>query len=400
MTATGSARSPQRAADEAGALLAHVRGMRDEFVSFLSRLANFESPTDHPESQAPVQHLLGSTLEDLGYDVRIIPGRGTGGHLYARPARPERKAPMQMLVGHTDTVWPVGTLEEMPVEIVDGRLHGPGTLDMKGGLTQIVFAIKALRELGLEPAATPVVFFNSDEEVGSPDSKRYVRRLARRACRAFVLEPSLGVDARIKTARKGIGRFEVTIRGRASHAGLDPEAGASAIIELSHVIQKLHALNDPERGTTVNVGVIDGGIRPNVVAARARASVDVRVRTMEDARILERAVAEIRPVTPGVELEITGGVAVPPLERTPRNRALWAAARSVGQDLGFDLEEGMAGGGSDGNTTSQFTATLDGLGCVGDGAHAVHEHIEIDRSVDRCALLAELLRVPPDAMTP
>ena len=398
MSLAGSARPPDRLVEEASITLAHVRGMRDEFVAFLSRLASLESPTDHPETQAPVQRLLGAMLQDLGYDVRIIPGRGTGGHLYARPARRDRRRPNQMLVGHTDTVWPIGTLEQMPVKVVEGRLHGPGTLDMKGGLTQIIFALKALHELGLEPTATPVVFMNSDEEVGSPDSKRYVRQLARRACRAFVLEPSLGADARIKTARKGIGRFEVVIKGRASHAGLDPEAGASAIVELSHVIQMFHALNDPERGTTVNVGVIDGGIRPNVVAARARASVDVRVRTMEDARALEQAVSRIRPVTPGVEIEITGGVRVPPLERTPRNRALWAAARSVGQDLGFDLEEGMAGGGSDGNTTSQFTATLDGLGCVGDGAHAEHEHIEIDRTIDRCALLAQLLRVPPDAI--
>ncbi|MEX2465790.1 MAG: M20 family metallopeptidase [Gemmatimonadota bacterium] len=394
---TRSASDPEQKADEARAVLAHVRAMRDEFVEFLSRLANLESPTDNPETQAPVQALLGSALEDLGYETRIIPGRGTGGHLYARPARRSRGTPAQMLVGHTDTVWPIGTLEQMPVEVVDGRLHGPGTLDMKGGLTQIVFALRALRALGLEPAATPVVFMNSDEEVGSPDSKRYVRKLSRRACRAFVLEPALGPDARIKTARKGIGRFEVTIRGRASHAGLDPEAGASAIVELSHVIQLMHALNDPERGTTVNVGVIDGGIRPNVVAAAARASVDVRVRTMDDARAIEAAVAGFRPTTPGVELEFTGGVAVPPMERTPRNRALWAATRSAGADLGFELEEGMAGGGSDGNTTSQFTATIDGLGCIGAGAHAEHEHIEIDPSVDRCALLAQLLRVPPDA---
>jgi glutamate carboxypeptidase len=282
----------------------------------------------------------------------------------------------------------------MPVEERDGRLHGPGTLDMKGGLTLIVFALRTLRDLGLEAPLTPVVFMNSDEEIGSPDSKRYVRMLARRARRAFVLEPSLGPDARLKTERKGLGRFEVTIEGRASHAGLDPGAGASAILELAHVIQRLHALNDAERGTTVNVGVIDGGVRPNVVAPLARASVDARVRTLDDARDLERAVAAIEPATPGVRLRIEGGIRVPPLERTPRNVELWERARSLGRELGLDLEEGMAGGGSDGNTTSQFTATLDGLGCVGDGAHAVHEHVEIDRTIDRCALLARLLLAP------
>jgi glutamate carboxypeptidase len=290
----------------------------------------------------------------------------------------------------------VGTLDRMPVREEEGRLHGPGTLDMKGGLTQAVFALRALRALGLEPAVSPVLFFNSDEEIGSPESKRYVRMLARRVRRAFVLEPSLGSDGRIKTARKGLGRFQITIRGRASHAGLDPEAGASAILELSHVIQQLHALNDLERGTTVNVGVIDGGVRPNVVAPLARASVDVRVRTVEDGARVQEAIRALEPQTPGVRLEIEGAVAVPPLERTPRNRILWEEAREAAEALGLVVEEGMAGGGSDGNTTSQFTATLDGLGCVGDGAHADHEHIEIDRSLERCALLARLLLSPMD----
>lgn len=386
-------------AAQARAMLEVVRGMRSEFLEFLSALAEIESPTDRPETQAPVQDELARAFRELGYDVRIIPGHGTGGHLYARPKDRPRGVPTQLLVGHTDTVWPVGTLAEMPVHVEGGSLHGPGTLDMKGGLTMIVFALRALRELGLEPSVMPVVFINSDEEVGSPDSKRYVRMLARRVCRAFVLEPALGPDARIKTARKGIGRFEVAVKGKASHAGLAPEAGASAIVELSHVIQRLHALNDAERGTTVNVGVIDGGIRPNVVAAVARASVDARVRTMDDARALEAEVAAIRPITPGVTVEVSGGIAVPPLERTPRNRALWEAALEAGEELGFDLAEGMAGGGSDGNTTSLFTATLDGLGCVGDGAHAEHEHIEIDPTLDRCALLARLLHSPAPGST-
>jgi glutamate carboxypeptidase len=381
----------------ARALRDRVREMRADFIDFLSRLVSLESPTDRPDTQKPVQDVLARALEEVGLEARIIPGRGTGGHLYARPDTRDRGAPVQLLVGHTDTVWPVGTLDSMPVRLEDGRLHGPGALDMKGGLTQIVFALRALRDLGLRPSVTPVVFMNSDEEVGSPDSKRYVRQLARRACRCFVLEPALGSDARIKTARKGIGRFEVTVRGRASHAGLDPGAGASAILELSHVIQRFHALNDGARGTTVNVGVIDGGIRPNVVAPMARASVDVRVQTMEDGRVLERAVSDIRPETPGVQLEISGGIRIAPMERTPRNRALWETALTVGARLGFDLEEGLAGGGSDGNTTSLFTATLDGLGSIGDGAHAIHEHVEVDRTLDRCALLAGLLMAPAPA---
>jgi glutamate carboxypeptidase len=383
-------------ADEARSTLEAVRGMRDEFVDFLSHLAGIESPTDRPETQAPVQEVLAGALEDLGFETRVVPGRATGGHLFARQPGGGRSDAAQLLVGHTDTVWPVGTLDRMPVREEEGRLHGPGTLDMKGGLTQAVFALRALQALGLEPAVSPVLFFNSDEEIGSPESKRYVRMLARRVRRAFVLEPSLGSDGRIKTARKGLGRFQVTIHGRASHAGLDPEAGASAILELSHVIQQLHALNDLERGTTVNVGVIDGGVRPNVVAPLARASVDVRVRTVEDGARVQEAIKALEPQTPGVRLEIEGAVAVPPLERTPRNRILWEEAREAAEALGLVVEEGMAGGGSDGNTTSQFTATLDGLGCVGDGAHADHEHIEIDRSLERCALLARLLLSPVD----
>ncbi len=376
------------------AMLDHVRAMRGEFVDFLTRLAALESPTDSPGSQAAVQAVLTEALRELGYDVRLIPGRETGGHLYARRAARVRGRPLQLLVGHTDTVWPVGTLRDMPLHVEEGRLHGPGTLDMKGGLTQIVFALRALAELGLEPAVEPVVLVNSDEEIGSPESRRWVRSLARVACRAFILEPALGPDARIKTGRKGVGRFDVAIRGRASHAGLQPEAGLSAIVELSHVIQKLHALNDPERGTTVNVGIIEGGVRPNVVAPTARAQVDVRVRTLDDAERVERAILGLDPTIPGILLEVTGGVRIPPLERTPRNRRLWAQARDAGYDLGFELDEGTAGGGSDGNTTSLFTATLDGLGCVGDGAHAAHEHIEIDPSIERCALLAWLLLLP------
>ncbi len=368
--------------------------MKDEFIDFLSRLALVESPTHHPETIKGMHALIGPALEELGFDVRIIPGRVSGDHLYARPRRRSRRAPSQLMIGHTDTVWPLETLERMPVHVTDGRLHGPGTLDMKGGLAMMLFALRVLRAVDREPTVTPVIFMNSDEEVGSPDSQQWVRRLARVADRALVLEPSLGAKGHIKTARKGVGRFEVTIKGRAAHAGLEPELGASAILELSHVIQELHALNDPGRGTTVNVGIIDGGIRPNVVAPVARASVDVRVTSMDDGRRLEEAVAALEPTVPGVEIEVEGGIRVSPLERTPRNRVLWERARALGDELGLDLQEAMAGGGSDGNTTSLFTATLDGLGCVGDGAHADHEHVVVDPTLERCALLACLLLTP------
>ena len=383
-----------RLAEEAHETFEVARGMKDQFVDFLSSLALVESPTNHPETITRVHAILGPELLDLGFDVRVIAGRVSGDHLYARPRKRGRGAPSQLLVGHTDTVWPLETLGRMPVKVVDGRLHGPGTLDMKGGLTMILFALRILRVLDREPEVTPVIFMNADEEVGSPDSKPWVRRLARAANRALILEPSLGADGRIKTARKGVGRFEISIKGRAAHAGLEPELGASAILELSHVIQELHALNDPEAGTTVNVGVIDGGIRPNVVAPVARASVDVRVMSVEDGRRIAEKVAGIRPTVPGVEIEVKGGIGIAPLERTPRNRRLWERTRAIGDAMGLDLKDTLAGGGSDGNTTSLYTATLDGLGCVGDGAHADHEHIVIDPTLERCALLAQLLLAP------
>ena len=380
--------------EEARRTLDLARSRRDEFVEFLAGLARVESPSDHPETIRGVHALVGPALEELGFDVRVVPGRVSGDHLLARPKGRSRGRPTQLLIGHMDTVWPLRTLERMPVEVVDGRLHGPGTLDMKGGLAMMIFALRVLRDLGREPEVTPVIFLNADEEVGSPDSRRWVRRLARVANRALVLEPAMGAEGHIKTARKGVGRFQVTIRGRAAHSGLEPELGASAILELSHVIQSLNELNDPEHGTTVNVGLVDGGVRPNVVAPLASAVVDARVTTVENGRRLEEAVAALAATVPGVELEWSGGMEVAPLERTPRNRVLWERVRSVGGALGMELQETTAGGGSDGNTTSRFTATLDGIGPVGDGAHADHEHILIDATVDRCALLAALLTTP------
>jgi glutamate carboxypeptidase len=282
----------------------------------------------------------------------------------------------------------------MPVVVENGRVRGPGTFDMKAGLVQGLFALDALHALGLEPPATPIWLINSDEETGSPESKRWVRLVSRHAVRTFVLEPALGPDGRLKTARKGVARFTVSVHGRAAHAGLDPTAGASAIEELARVIQRLHALTDLERGTTVNVGVVRGGIRPNVVAPLAEADVDVRFVAMAEGEAVTAAIRGIAPRTGGTRLEWTGGIEISPLERTPRNQALWAQARAAAERLGFALEDAISGGGSDGNTTSRFTATLDGLGAIGDGAHATHEHVVIDGMVQRAALLAELLMAP------
>jgi len=198
----------------------------------------------------------------------------------------------------------------------------------------------------------------------------------------------------LKTARKGVGRYTVAVKGKAAHAGLDPEGGASAILELSHVIQALFALNDPERGITVNVGTIDGGLRPNVIAPESRAVVDVRVATQTDAEWVDQEIKSLEPTAAGTSLEIEGSIGRPALEATPRNQALWMQARQLGRDIGLELSEAMAGGGSDGNTTSLHTATLDGLGPVGDGAHARHEHLDLDRTIERAALLTLLLLEP------
>jgi glutamate carboxypeptidase len=355
-------------------LLARLRGQRGRMIEFLERLAVIESPSSDAGTHSAVRALLADAFTSLGFLTVELTGRSSGGQLYARPLQRDRSAPRQLLIGHFDTVWPVGTLGDMPFRVDGDVVRGPGVFDMKGGLVQIVFALDAIRELGLAMSVTPVVFLNSDEEIGSRESTRHIVQLARISDRALILEPSLGPAGAIKTARKGVGRYVVTVKGRAAHAGLDPEQGASAILELSFVIQKLFQLNDPERGVTVNVGTIDGGLRPNVIAPQSKAVIDVRVATHEDA---ERVHAEIHA-----------------LEPTPRNQALWRRAKALGRELGLDLAEARAGGGSDGNTTSLYTARLEGLGPVGDGAHAHHEHLNIDRTIERTALLALLLLSP------
>ena len=380
--------------DRAAAILAHIEGERDAMVEMLVNLASHESPTDVVESQEGVQGQLIAALGDIGFVTRRVSGKQTGGHLFAVPHDRERGRPAQLLMGHTDTVWPMGTLATMPVTQTDGILSGPGTFDMKGGLVQGIFALRALKALGLEPPATPVWLINSDEETGSPESRRYVRMVARRVARAFILEPALGPAGDLKTARKGVGRFLVRIHGKAAHSGLDPTGGASAIQELANVIHQLHALTDLERGVTINVGVVSGGTRPNVKAALAEADVDVRVLTMADGEAISLAIRGMTAKPDGTSLEISGGMEAPPLERTPRNRKLWEAAQAAATRLGIEVGEAISGGGSDGNTTSQYTATLDGLGPLGDGAHARHEHVIIAQMPERAALLAELLMSP------
>lgn len=382
------------AASTAFRVLDYINGQRSLLTSLTRSLVEAESPSAHPETHDEVRRVLRLALASVGYDSRETGVADHPRHVFAVPADRPRGRPSQLLLGHFDTVWPVGTLNGRPFAIDGNIMHGPGSFDMKGGLAQIVLALGAVRDLKLETPVVPVVFVNADEEIGSRTSTRYIRLLAQHVDRALVLEPALGDRGDIKTERKGIGRFTITVYGKAAHAGLDPEGGASAILELSHVIQKLFALNDVERGVTVNVGTVDGGIQPNVIAPHGKAVIDVRVPTVTAGEEIERIIHGIRPETPGVRLHIEGSIGRPSMESTPRNRALWKMAREAGASLELELHRTRAGGGSDGNTTSQYTATLDGLGPVGDGAHAIHEHLLIDKTLERAALLTLLLTAP------
>ncbi len=379
----------------AARVLDYVRGQQAAMIELIRDLVEAESPSSHPETHDDVRRVLRLALADVGYDSRETGVPEKPRHVFARPADRPRRKPSQLLIGHYDTVWPVGTVKERPFSIDGNVMHGPGSFDMKGGLAQIVLALSAIRELDLETPVVPVVFINADEEIGSRSSTRYIRWLSKCANRALVMEPALGERGDLKTERKGIGRFTITVYGKAAHAGLDPEGGASAILELAHVIQTLFALNDVDRGITVNVGTVDGGIQPNVIAPHSKAVVDVRVPTIADGDEIERTIHAIEPENPDVRLHIEGRIGRPSMEATPRNQALWRLARDMGKELGLDLHGVRAGGGSDGNTTSQYTATLDGLGAVGAGAHAIHEHLLIDKTVERAALLALLLMAPP-----
>jgi len=376
-------------------ILAAAQEEKDAMLALLVELASMESPSDIPESQGPVQACLTRELEGLGFRVRKLPGERTGGSILAFPRNRVRGRPVQLLLGHCDTVWARGTLESMPLMLEGDRLRGPGVFDMKGGLAQIIVALRILRRLEVEPEVTPVVMVNSDEEIGSPESGRHIRRMARRVTRALIPEPGMGVDGKLKTIRKGWSRYTVKVTGKAAHAGLDPKGGASAILELANLIQTLHGMTNLEEGVTVNVGIVSGGTRSNVIAAEARGEVDVRVLTTTQGEEIREKILGLTTTVPGTRVEVEEGGAAPPMEGTPRNRALWEAVREAGTELGMTLEEVTAGGGSDGNTTSQYTATLDGLGAVGDGAHADHEFIFVERLVERCALLARVLLLRP-----
>ena len=393
-------------AGDAERVAAYLRARREDYVETVSELALIETPSTDPETIAPALDRVERALVSVGYATLRLPGENTGGCLYARPEGRKRGRPCQLLVGHIDTVWPQGTLARMPVAKGDGRLRGPGVFDMKSGVTSFLFALRALHDLGLTPEVDPVVLITSDEEIGSHESRRYIERLAKAADRAYVTEPALGLQGHIKTARKGTGEYEFVVRASAassngqSGAGDESDVeqnaavqgGASRVVgEMASLVQRLHALGDPDRGVTVNVGTVDSRLS----GGEGRLGVDVRVPTREAAVEVDGSIRALEASTSGVELEVCGGIERPPLERTPGNRVLWEAAQRLGSEIGLDLTEGRSGGASDGNFTSLHAPTLDGLGAVGDGAHATHEYIEVEETVDRCALLTLLLLLPP-----
>ncbi len=384
-----------KAKDDVHRVLTYLKNHQMDLEGFLKSLLQIETPSKSATSQHKILNYLQNEFESLGFYCIQVRGRNTGGYLFARPKERHRELPLQLIVGHCDTVWPKGTLNDMPIVTQDGKLRGPGVYDMKAGITQAVFAIKAIQDLNLVYNVIPIIFINSDEEIGSHESTHIIKLLSKISIRAFVLEPPLGLEGKLKTARKGVGRFLITVKGKAAHAGLDPAKGISAILELSYQIQKLYAMNDPEKGITVNVGMVAGGISANVIAPESKAVVDVRVLNEMDGLDISKKIKSLSPMTENVFIHIEGGIGRPPMESNERNQGLWKLAKAQGKYLGLNLKQGTAGGGSDGNTTSQFTATLDGLGTPGDGAHAKHEFIFKNQIKDRTALLAALLLSEP-----
>ena len=366
----------------------------DQFIDLVTRLAQIETPSDNPGAQMKLFGVLSDEFRDLGFSSTVLTGKNSGGQLLVQRHDHRRYESHQLLLGHCDTVWPIGTLSEMPIHRSQNNLYGPGIFDMKAGLAIMIMALRIVREFNIELEVEPVILINSDEETGSRDSKHVIRHLAKEVERVWVLEPALGQDGKLKTARKGIGDFTIIIHGKSAHAGLDPEKGSSAILELSYIIQKLYEMNDPDRGITVNVGTINGGIMTNIVAPISKARVDVRVPDEHTAHEIERAIRSIKPSLPGIRIEVTGSIDHPPMTRNERNQRLWQLAQRQGRSLGLNIGETTSGGGSDGNFTSMISATLDGLGAVGSGAHARHEHIDIHRTLNRTALFVLLLALP------
>jgi glutamate carboxypeptidase len=362
-------------------------------LRMLRRFVECESPSTDKAAVDRVGQLIAEAACERGARLRLLPSRVTGNHLRAEFAAPSPRTARQiLLLAHMDTVWPLGTLAQMPFRVRHGRAYGPGTFDMKSGIVMALFAVESLQKLAVPLRKNLVLLVNADEEIGSPSSRKITEREGRRSDAVLVMEPAHGARGALKTARKGVGEFVLRVQGRAAHAGIEPEKGASAIVELARQIVKSQLFADTSRGITVSTGTVQGGTRSNVIPAAAEAHVDVRVLHASDQRRLERAFQTLKPFNRRTSLAVTGGFNRPPMERTARTAALFERARRLAKPLGIALTETMVGGGSDGNFTAALgVPTLDGLGAVGDGAHASHEHIVISDLPRRTALLAHLI---------
>lgn len=358
-------------------------------TAMLRRLVEHESPSDDKSSCDLMADMLGEQFEAIGGRSNLYLDKHAGNHVQIDFPGPRGVKPI-LIVGHYDTVYNLGTLKTMPYHESLDRISGPGVLDMKGGIVQIHFALAALMKSGLPRPVT--VLFVSDEETGSTRSRPITERLARGAAAALVCEPAAGEKGALKTARKGVGDYLLKVQGVASHAGLDFDKGQSAVLELARQIETVSGFTDLERGITMNAGVVRGGTRSNVVAANAEAEIDVRVTNRKDVEHVARLFAGLRPKNRRCKLTVTGGVNRPPMEPNQATDDLFAKAKAVARELGFPLQAKAVGGGSDGNFTSALVPTLDGLGAVGDGAHAQHEFIFTREMPRRAALLAGLLQ--------
>ncbi|HTS62332.1 MAG TPA: M20 family metallopeptidase [Candidatus Acidoferrales bacterium] len=373
-------------------LLSFARANEARMTALIRSFVECESPSDDSAAVTRFAELVADTAAPYA-KVRTMPGGRFGRILTAEMKLPGRKKNGQVLaLGHSDTVWAMGTLREMPFRAQDGRLWGPGVLDMKAGIAFFLVAVQGLRELDIAVPSKVLLQLNPDEEVGSEASRSLTEKNAARSKAVLVLEPGTGLSGKLKTARKGVGDFTVKVKGRASHAGVDFAAGASAIVELARQIDRIAGFTREQSGITVNPGVIGGGTRSNVVAAEAWAEIDIRVLRLKDAPALEKRFRSLKPHDRRCTIEVSGGLNRPPMERSPGIVKLFRIAQRLGEDLGVNLEESLTGGGSDGNFTAALgVPTLDGLGAVGEGAHAADESILADRMADRTALIGKLL---------
>lgn len=372
-------------------LLRYFEDRTDDIVQTIRQLVELESPSDVKQSVDRLSTILTGRFEELGGKVRLHRTEKFGNQLQADFSGAQKTKPV-LLLGHMDTVYPIGTISKMPCREANGRLYGPGVLDMKSGIALILAAIEGLLTNNGKLPRPLTVLLVSDEEVGSPSSRKITESLAKKSAAVLVFEPAYGLHGAVKTSRKGVGEYTIRVTGKAAHSGLDFEKGQSAVLELAKQINAVSQLVDLEHGLTLNVGTVSGGTKVNVVPGSAEAAIDVRITRNEDGARIDRALRELRPFNPQCQIEIRGGINRPPMERTAGVAALYNQAVKITKELGWKLDEASVGGGSDGNfTTALGIPTLDGLGGVGEGAHAEHEHIVISELPKRAALLASLV---------